>query len=168
MTASHLQFKIEKAQHTNLLMAIYSILGFIAAFVGAAFLPEILVRYIIKAQSMEQVPAYLEYLPVVFISIAFLFFVFAIFSSIARAMQMKRWEKELDNLVAVCCMNCGGNCECVDHTNCQCGCNTMTTESSEPTVISAEPVVTGTSADMAARMKSLNTKKSAKRKKVSR
>lgn len=181
MKASQLEFKIAQLRQENLYTAVQSVAIFVFSFVGTAFVPDLLIRYVIKATSMDQVPPTFEYLPVVFVLIGIVYFVYALLSTLARAAQIRRLTKELDMLPAddccgncehdmgMCCVNCQGNCQCDDHSNCMCGCgmNSMTQEDADEGDIMVEmdePKKVSTK-DMAATMKAMNSKKSKSKKK---
>jgi hypothetical protein len=115
---------------------------------------------------------------VVFVLIGLLYFLFAIFSTLSRAAQIRRLAKELDMLPAstccgscdqdmgMCCVNCQENCQCDDHSRCSCGCGMNDTDADEGDVMVGTTESKSVSTkDMAATMKAMNSKKSKSKKK---
>ncbi len=157
MKRSALEFQISQLRQQNVVLALESLMVFVAALFTTALLPQILFKYLYAKAQLTEEPALLARIPDIAFAIGAAFFIFAVVKSFMNMMKVARLEKEAMSVAMndVCCMDCGDDCSCVDHNGCLCGC-----EEDEMIVVeSASPT------KMAEKMKTASKKKTVSKRK---
>ncbi len=141
-TTKQLRFKIQQLRQDKIIFAIESIAVIVFALFVSAFLPNLLLRYFYAKQNLTEVPPSIEYIPVVAFVVGVGYFLFAMVTNLGRWDQVKRLEKQLDDV------EMGDGCGC-------CGC-----DSCEPSSMDSKTESVGL---LAEKMKSTKKRKAAKR-----
>jgi len=113
--ADHLRFKISQLRQDKVVYATEAIAVFIFCLFVSLFLPNLLLRYVYTDPNMAQVPKIFEYIPVATFAVGVIYFLYAMISNFIRFGQVKKLEKELDQLVAA-----HGDHNCEDCTCAEC------------------------------------------------
>ncbi len=95
MTNSSLFFQVQQLRARNLQRILESIATSVLAFVVAAFLPSLLVKYLYAGQQLFEEPALLGYIPVACFVVAVGYFIYAMVTNAMREMKAMRLEKEV-------------------------------------------------------------------------
>jgi len=159
MKRSALEFQINQLRQQNMVLALESLLMFVAALFSTALLPQILFKYVYANVQLTEEPVLLGRIPDVAFAIGSIFFIFAMIKTVMNVMKIGRLENDASNMTMsdVCCMSCNDNCSCSDHGDCVCGCEDDTTMEVE-----VESVPTS---KMAEKMKTASKKKTISKRK---
>lgn len=155
MKRSALEFQISQLRQQKMVLALQSIMVFIAALFTTALLPQILFKYMYANAQLTEEPVLLARIPDVCFAVAAIYFIYAVLQGIMITMKLAALEKEAMTapIDDVCCVDCGENCNCLDHENCLCGCEE---DEMEAEVIEVEMAP---ASKMAEKMKTASKKK---------
>ncbi len=156
MKRSALEFQISQLRQQNIVLALESLMMFVAALFTTALLPQILFKYLYAKAQLTEEPVLLARIPDIAFAVGALFFIFAVIKTLMNVMQIRRLEKEAMSVAMndVCCIDCDDDCSCVNHEGCLCGCE-------EDEII----IETVSASKMAEKMKTASKKKSSTKKK---
>ncbi len=124
MKRSALEFQISQMRQQKMVLALNSLLMFVGALFTTALLPQILFKYLYANAQLTEEPALLARIPDICFAVGALFFIYAIVQEIMLTMKINGLQKEVmaAPMDDVCCVDCGDNCNCMNHDNCLCGC----------------------------------------------
>jgi hypothetical protein len=108
-TAKQLRFQISQLRQDKVIYAVESIAVFIFSLFTSAFLPNLLMQYVFTDPKLTELPAVVQYTPVVAFFVGVAYFLYAMFGNLGRLSKIKKLEAELADVVLTdgeCCGEC--------------------------------------------------------------
>ena len=108
MSHSPIHFKIAELRQRSMLRTTEAIMVIFAAIIAIAILPTLLLRYMYDATQLLEQPKALEYIPLISVIVAAIYFFRALVGNMKREKDVKRLIVEMEMMNDDCCG--GGKC----------------------------------------------------------